>query len=121
MSNQTAEIIPIRWRPSVDFSDRLRLIRLEYGERIGRRVTQDDMAELIDVKSATYGSWEAGNSKPADIVATAKRIEERLGADPMWLLDITDSGPNGGPDPVPGLDVLHSGWKDDAPALRLVA
>jgi DNA-binding XRE family transcriptional regulator len=108
MSNQTADIIQIRWRPIVDFKDRLRLIRLEYGERVGRRVTQDELAELIDVKPATYGGWEAGTSKPADIVATARKIEAKLGADPTWLLDITDTGPHGS-DPAPDLDILSSG------------
>src|SRR5688572_20519419 len=93
----TATIHQLRWRPTVGFAARLRLIRLEYAERAGQRITQGVMADLIGVNRATYASWEAGNSRPADIVETAKQIEDRLGADPTWLLDLTDEGPIVGP------------------------
>lgn len=102
----------MRWRPTFGLPARLRAVRLDYAERIGHRVNQDEMAELIGVKPGTYRSWEAGNSKPADLVATAQHIFRVTGADPAWLLGVEDeigtpTDPNGGP---ARRDSLGSGW-----------
>jgi transcriptional regulator with XRE-family HTH domain len=107
MSTQQ-NVTPIRWRPEVSLGTRLRLVRTNCGERIGRgKMKQDEMAELIGVSASAYKQWEADNNRPGDPVDLALRIYEATGVDPAWLLGIPD------PDPVPGLDVRHSGCMED--------
>lgn len=84
------------WRPEIGFGVRLRLIRIEFGKRRGRRLSQRQMAALLNVSEASYMQWEAGNARPSDIVATAKRIAAVTSADPVWLLNL--EGPAGGPE-----------------------
>jgi transcriptional regulator with XRE-family HTH domain len=95
-------ITPLPWTPTVSYGTRLRLIRLEYGERCERRYTQDQFAELLKVSPSSYRQWEAGNNKPADPMDLARRIYKVTGANPAWLCDVLldptrGDGPEGGP------------------------
>lgn len=98
----TSTVTPLRWRPTVGFSARLRLIRIDYAERIGHRVNQDELAHALGVKPGTYRGWESGNSRPADLIAFAQHVYEVTGADPAWLLGVA---PDEGPTTPPGLEV----------------
>ena len=62
------------------------MVRREYAQRIGRSVTQRDMARMIDVPAGNYAAWEAGNGIPTDLIGVTKRIAAITGADPLWLL-----------------------------------
>lgn len=114
----TATVLPLRWRPTLDFADRLRLVRLDYAHRLGRRVSQRDLATLIGVKAPTYGSWEAGNSKPADLIETAQAIFRVTGADPAWLLDVADDDDNG-PNVPPGQGIPPYRWRNGSAGQRV--
>lgn len=109
----TATVLPLRWRPTIQFAARLRLIRLDYADRVGHRVTQDEMAELLETKPGTYRSWEAGNSKPADLIDFAQRIYRAIGVDPAWLLDVA---PENGPETGPGQGIRPLSCMDESPA-----
>lgn len=103
MGMSDAQVLPFRWRPELTFNDRLRLVRTNYGKRVGRTITQDEMAQLLDEKPGTYKTWEA-KGKPADVVAFARKVERVTGADPVWLVDLTD-----GPDTPDDLGSRDSG------------
>jgi transcriptional regulator with XRE-family HTH domain len=99
MSPEAAtNITKLPWTPVVDYGTRLRLIRLDYGERSSQRITQEAFAKLIKVSASSYKQWEAGNNMPADPMDIARRIYKATGANPAWLcdvlIDLTD--PDGG-------------------------
>jgi transcriptional regulator with XRE-family HTH domain len=118
----TAEVIPLRWRPTIAFKDRLRAVRKEYGARTGNpKLTQIEFAAVLDVNDNTYKQWESGG-RPRDLVAFARLVERKTGADPAWLLDVAEAGPDDGP----GLDVYPPRDSNPEPAgsrpvLRLAA
>lgn len=76
----------LRWRPVIDMGTRLRVMRRDYAHRIGRRVTQAHMAQILDVPLSSYKQWEAGNNEPADPVDLARRIQQRVGAEVSILV-----------------------------------
>jgi transcriptional regulator with XRE-family HTH domain len=104
----TGTVTQLRWRPAIGFSTRLRLVRLDYADRVGHRVNQDEMAGLLGVKPGTYRGWESGNSRPADLIALAQHIYEVTGADPAWLLGVADDNP--GPGGSEGQDDSPTRW-----------
>jgi transcriptional regulator with XRE-family HTH domain len=112
-TQETDNVIILRHRPTIRFRDRLRLVRLDYSDRTGRKLNQGQFAELIGVKPGTYASWEAGNTKPEDLIATARHIFEVTGADPAWLLDVADDAPQG-PKGPPGVGVPRFTWNEEA-------
>lgn len=115
MPTTHSNVIQLRWRPQLSFGARLRMIRLAYAERLEvDRLSQDEFATMLGVKKGTYGQWEAGNNKPADLVAFAQRVEELTGADPAWLLGVTEA-PQNGPG---GQEAASTIWK--APTLHNV-
>lgn len=65
--------------PRDSFAVRLAIIRTELGKNMS------DMAELVGYPTATYRTWEKG-AMPHDLVAVAKRIEERTGYDALWVI-----------------------------------
>lgn len=101
MDMSNAEVIQLRWRPAIHYGVRLRLVRIEYSERLKLPATmsQEKFAQLLELSSSAYKQWEAGNNQPQDIIATSKRIAEITGVDVSWLLDIIDlNGPDDGGD-----------------------
>jgi transcriptional regulator with XRE-family HTH domain len=109
--DSTDNVINLRWRPTIGFEARLRLVRLDYADRLGRKLNQGQFADLLGVKPGTYASWEAGNTKPEDLIATAHRIYGVTGVDPAWLLDVADDAP-WRPNSTPGQEIVPSGWID---------
>jgi transcriptional regulator with XRE-family HTH domain len=108
-------VTPLRWRPKVGFDARLRLIRLDYADRVGHRVNQDEMADALGVKRGTYRGWESGNSRPADLIAFAQRVYDVTGADPAWLLDVAE---NIDPNPSGGQVIRPRAWNDQRRRMR---
>lgn len=80
--------------PEWTLADHLRKARQTTG------LSQRDFAASIDVKSSAYAQWEAGNSRPRDVVTIAKRIELLTGIPAAWTLDVT---PWQSPDPRGGV------------------
>jgi transcriptional regulator with XRE-family HTH domain len=109
---QDSNVISLRWEPTIDFALRIRALRKEYGRHLGHKVDQYEMAELLDVPVGTYKGWESGNSKPADLVGMAKRIEAVTGVRAAWILDVADEGPHA-PNPNPGQEILPLRWNDE--------
>lgn len=85
--------------PEWDFSDRLRKIRRQVAH-----LTQEQMAAELGTGQRAYSSWEAGRSKPDDIVAIAKRIALRWRIPATWTLGLDDGPPP--PPPPDGGDAL---------------
>lgn len=82
--------------PQFNFGDRIRKVRRDVVH-----LSQAEMADTIGVSQKVYSAWEAGRSRPTDIVAIAKRVELLTGVSAGWLLDVTggfhpiDPGPVG--------------------------
>ena len=110
----TAELTPLRWRPSLTLADRIRLMRVAYGRRMGRTVTQKELAALIGVSPGTWGGYESGNSRPDQADKFARKAAEVTGVDPVWLLGFDDP-------PGPGLDSLPTGRGDGLATARILA
>jgi transcriptional regulator with XRE-family HTH domain len=113
-----ARVIQFRWRPTIGFATRLRVLRKEYGTRIGQPgLSQVAFATELGVNENTYKQWESGGNRPSDIVAFANRCSEVTACDPAWLLGIEtfDHGPDSGPDQ--GISALS--WKDHGTVLPL--
>lgn len=89
MSEQT--ITQIRgWTPEITFPDRLRIVRVQYADRIGRKVGQKEIAELCGVSQQTWASWESGRTAPREVMPLARKIAEITGVEPAWLLGLND-------------------------------
>ncbi len=112
--SDTSNVINLRRRPTIGFDARLRIGRLDYAGRIGERVTQDRMADELGVPRGTYRSWEAGNSKPHDVVALARRMYDVTLVDPAWLLGVADDAPSG-PNNPPAVHGPGYTWSDAFP------
>lgn len=94
-----AKLVP-RW----EFSDRLRK---------ARSIAQQDQKEFAANLGVTAGSlagWEAGRSKPRDVVAVAKRIEVLLGIPASWTLGLHEETPHSG-GPGGGSEVRPKGFE----------
>ncbi|NNH23409.1 helix-turn-helix domain-containing protein [Pseudokineococcus marinus] len=73
--------------PQWTLADRLRKIRQMAG--MGQR----DFSAQLEVPPSRYAQWEAGNNKPRDVVAVARRIELLTGVPASWTLGVHDNGP----------------------------
>lgn len=73
--------------PEWTLADRLRKARHSTG--MGQR----EFAVALEVSAPTYSQWEAGNTKPRDVVAIAKRIELITRIPAAWLLGVIESEP----------------------------
>lgn len=71
------------WRPQPTVADRLRLLRRDYQEIVGERLTQDAFATLLNISKPVYKQWEAGYRAPPFPVL--ERIAETTGCDLDWL------------------------------------
>ena len=82
--------------PQWSFGDKLRKIRREVA-----RVSQADMAKILEVNPATYSAWEGGRSKPPKRLAevVAGRIEGRFPGrvSAAWVLGYHPAGKGGEP------------------------
>lgn len=85
--------------PEWTLADRLRKIRRD------RHLTQEQIADILGIKSVTFASWEAGRTRPHDVVALAGLIETRFGVPAAWTLGIinptSNTDPGEAPDPGP--------------------
>lgn len=85
-----------RRQPEIGFGHRLRIIRIEYGREIGRTVSQDKFARLLDEKPGTYSGYEAPGSdaRPRDLVPFCKKVEAVTSFDGSWLAGFDLDGPD---------------------------
>lgn len=65
------------------FGDRIRKIRRDIAHK-----SQAQMADALGVSQKVYAAWESGRSRPADIVAAARRIEAVFGVAASWTLGV---------------------------------
>jgi transcriptional regulator with XRE-family HTH domain len=93
-----ADVIALRWHPTLSLPTRLRLVRKDYGSRTGRpKLTQAEFSAELGANPNTYKQWEAGHSRPADLIGFAKTVYKVTGCDPAWLLDVaSDEAPTPG-------------------------
>ncbi|WP_370246340.1 helix-turn-helix domain-containing protein [Jiangella sp. DSM 45060] len=97
MQNSTERARPLI--PEWTLADRLRKVRLTTG------LQQRDFAERLQVTASAYAQWEAGNTKPRDIVTVARRIEMLTGVPATWILGLYTETPRpDGPAGVEGDD-----------------
>jgi transcriptional regulator with XRE-family HTH domain len=78
-------ICPMSDVPQWTLADRLRKIRRD------RHLTQEQMANAVGVKPVTWSAWEAGRTRPHDVVELAGAIEERFGVPAAWTLGVLSS------------------------------
>ena len=83
MSTSAAEQFVI---PAWSLADRLRKIRRD----VLGNLSQEEMAERLDVPKPRYGAWENGHGRPRDMVAIAKRIEVISGVPATWVLGLDE-------------------------------
>lgn len=88
--------------PRFGFGDRLRLVRRDLG------LTQAEMAIRVGVGLKAYSAWESGQSRPADLPATAEHLEGITGIDRSWWLGWGEgSAPSPQPPGLPRMDSNH--------------
>jgi transcriptional regulator with XRE-family HTH domain len=73
--------------PQWSLADRLRKIRRD------RHLTQAEIAKALGVKEPTWSAWEAGRTRPHDVVELAGLIEQRFGTPAAWTLGVLNSVP----------------------------
>lgn len=80
----------MRQPPSWSFGDRVRKIRREMG--MSQAELADRLAAALDttVSSSTVSAWELSTKHPADVVATAKALQEITGVAAGWFLGLGD-------------------------------
>ncbi len=87
--------------PQWELHDRLRKARQATG------LDQKEFAERIGVTAASLAGWEAGRSKPRDVVAVARRIELFTRIPATWMLGLYEENPQ--PEGPDGGLVRHQG------------
>lgn len=65
------------------FGQRVRQARLNLSARLGRQVSQLEIARELDVAGATISRWEAGEKEPD--LRTIAELARVLGVSPAWL------------------------------------
>lgn len=88
--------------PEWEFGDRIRKVR-----RTIAHLGQAEMADALGVSRQVYASWEAGRTKPGDIVAVSKQVER------LWPRRVTAGWMLGVEAPPPPYE--RGGW--DLPIL----
>ena len=57
------------------FALRLHSLRINYGERLGRPLSQRDFAAMLDINRACYGSYERADREPTlETLAELRRV-----------------------------------------------
>jgi len=87
MTHDSAMPNPVGNVPQWQLSDRLRKIRRD------RHLTQDEIAQALGVKPVTWSAWEAGRTRPHDVVELAVAIENTYGIPASWTLGVL-TGPD---------------------------
>jgi transcriptional regulator with XRE-family HTH domain len=100
MSDESVTVIR-GWRPELRFSDRLRMVRLQYGKMLERRLDQRQIAELVGLPRGSWASWENGTSEPRHAVRVVEQISRVTGVNAAWLLGLDRFDPN----PAPNIPV----------------
>lgn len=85
MATDQVIVLPRRV-PVFSFGDRVRKARRD------AHYSQEQFAALLGVGKQALGQWEAGRSRPADVLATAHRVEHLTGVPVEWLLGLWDGG-----------------------------
>lgn len=90
MSNMTASTLPQRRKiPRDSFALRLLALRHDLG------LSQEEIADLCEVKRPTWATWERG-SMPRNVADAARKISEATGYSLSWLLfGSTPTSPDG--------------------------
>jgi transcriptional regulator with XRE-family HTH domain len=93
--------------PTWELQDRLRKARQTTG------LDQKDFAQALGVNPGSLAGWEAGRSKPRDVVTVAKRIEMLTRIPAAWVLGVHEEAPRPDGDPNGGLpnDVRLKGFE----------
>lgn len=78
------------WVPQWGFGDRLRKVRTDIG------YTQEEMAELLELKAATLSSYESGRANPraTALPALAARLELLTKVPRTWFMGWDDEAPH---------------------------
>lgn len=107
----------VNWtRPQETFAKRLRRLREEMGERLGKKVRQEDLADLAGVARTAVVGWEGGVREPTlqNLLSLAKVFNLSLSE---LLEGLQESDGN-------GIHSVGSDWKPeeltDTPALVLI-
>jgi len=89
-----ATVSPMPWQPVITFGTRLRSLRRQYGERVGRRFNQREFAtEVLGMANhTTYAAWEADTNVPGHLPVIAREIADRTGVSAAWLMGGEDDG-----------------------------
>lgn len=107
----TATISHLRpWIPELTLADRLRVVRRDYGRKLGRdkTLTTKEFALMLGIPGGTYGVWESGAGEPQDVIDTCKHVAEVTGCDAIWLAGF--ERPDSDPDSTPDQANDQSGW-----------
>lgn len=113
MDNDTVKQIVI---PRLALGDRLRVVRREYMGKI----TQAEMAAILEVPRERYVQWESGGHepRPADARAIANFLEKRTGVSAAWILGVYEGGPSpSGGGAVAWVDKLDVTFRIPVPAV----
>lgn len=88
--------------PGADFPTRLIMARIHRG------YTQRQMAEVLDMKQATYAHYETGRNRPRNQLQFCMAVHMITGVDLGWL-ETGELPTNGGHDgePLPLMDSNH--------------
>jgi transcriptional regulator with XRE-family HTH domain len=79
MSNSTDGL------PTWTLADRLRKIRRD------RHLTQEAIAKELGITGVAWAAWEAGRTRPRDVIELAAAIERRYGVPAAWTLGVLNS------------------------------
>lgn len=70
------------------------MVRIQYGETIGTRLDQREMAKLAGLPPSSWAAWESGVSAPRDLFGTIQKIVDLTGVHAAWLLGLDGLDPN---------------------------
>lgn len=79
----------VRPGPEFSFADKLRKVRREVAH-----MTQEEMADALNVGLKAYSSWEAGKNPPRNLVEVSNRLELVTGVDRKWFVGWAASQPS---------------------------
>jgi transcriptional regulator with XRE-family HTH domain len=54
-------------------------------------MTQSEIATALGIKETTWSAWEAGRTRPHDVVELAGRLEQQYGVPAAWTLGVLNN------------------------------